>query len=331
MHNQVKIKKDFQMFYHHPDLVYLDNAATTLTPDIVVEAMNGYYHHYNANIHRGGHGIGAMATERYEQVRSQVVQYIHAPGTNNIVFTSGTTHGMNMLAQGLKHLLEPGDVILLTRMEHHANLLPWQRVVRETGAELRFVEFTDDYQFDMDSFDRLLDERVKIVSITHISNVLGTVVPIKEVCQKAKDMQAITIIDAAQSIAHMAVDVQDIGCDALVFSAHKMYGPTGVGVLYGTTALLEELVPYHLGGGIVREVREDSAIWNDIPARFEAGTPNIAGVIGLGAACEYMKDMGVTDVGDHEHTLMAYAIQQLATIPQVTMLSGKTHVSSVLS
>ncbi|PIR77485.1 MAG: cysteine desulfurase, partial [Candidatus Magasanikbacteria bacterium CG10_big_fil_rev_8_21_14_0_10_38_6] len=229
------------------------------------------------------------------------------------------------------HLLEPGDVILLTRMEHHANLLPWQRVVRETGAELRFVEFTDDYQFDMDSFDRLLDERVKIVSITHISNVLGTVVPIKEVCQKAKDMQAITIIDAAQSIAHMAVDVQDIGCDALVFSAHKMYGPTGVGVLYGTTALLEELVPYHLGGGIVREVREDSAIWNDIPARFEAGTPNIAGVIGLGAACEYMKDMGVTDVGDHEHTLMAYAIQQLATIPQVTMLSGKTHVSSVLS
>ena len=331
MHNQVQIKKDFQMFYHHPDLVYLDNAATTLTPDIVVEAMNGYYHHYNANIHRGGHGIGAMATERYEQVRSQVVQYIHAPGTNNIVFTSGTTHGMNMLAQGLKHLLEPGDVILLTRMEHHANLLPWQRVVRETGAELRFVEFTDDYQFDMDSFDRLLDERVKIVSITHISNVLGTVVPIKEVCQKAKDMQAITIIDAAQSIAHMAVDVQDIGCDALVFSAHKMYGPTGVGVLYGTTALLEELVPYHLGGGIVREVREDSAIWNDIPARFEAGTPNIAGVIGLGAACEYMKDMGVTDVGDHEHTLMAYAIQQLATIPQVTMLSGKTHVSSVLS
>jgi aspartyl-tRNA(Asn)/glutamyl-tRNA(Gln) amidotransferase subunit A len=268
------IKKHFPIFQNHPDLVYLDSASTTQTPQVVLDAMNSYYTNYRANIHRGVYKLSAEATEMYESARKVVAKFINAQ-FEEIIFTSGSTQGLNMLAGTLGSRLKSGDNVVLTRMEHHANLIPWQEASKRYGFEIRFIELTPGYE--LLAMNLPIDEHTKIVSFVHVSNTLGTVNPIENIIAQAKKVGAITIIDAAQSVAHMPIDVKKIDCDFLVFSGHKMYGPTGVGVVYGKRERLETLEPYMFGGDMIKEVTFEKATWHDIPWKFEAGTPNIAG------------------------------------------------------
>ncbi len=321
------IKKQFKIFVNHSDLVYLDNGATTLTPDSVVEKMNEYYNEFNANIHRGGHKLGVKATESYEGVRVKVADFVNAGSDKEIVFTSGTTHGLNILAFGLKLKIGKGDNIVLTRLEHHANLLPWQRLAKDSGAELRFIELLD-FEIDMDSAKSIIDENTKILSVAHISNVTGTLLPVEKLCRMAKGVGAVSIIDGAQSVGHRKIDVQKIGCDAFVFSAHKMYGPTGVGVLWAKEKLLNNMSPYMLGGGMISTASYNSFESGDLPNKFEAGTPNIAGVVGLGAAVEFVEEVLVES---EEKVLVSYAIGELLKIKNLKLIGCSDNFSSVVS
>lgn len=322
------IKSQFPIFQTHPDLVYLDSAATTQTPQVVLDAMNEYYTQYRANIHRGLYDLSAQATEEYENARKKVAKFIGAE-TQEIIFTSGTTHGLNFLARSLCKDLKPGDNIVLTQLEHHANLVPWQEYAREKGVELRFIEIATPalppeadkrndrpYELDLESVKKLIDENTKIVSFSLVSNVLGTstIASIPEVFELAKKVGAITVVDAAQAMAHMGPDVKVLDCDFLAFSGHKMYGPTGIGVLYGKKERLENLEPFFYGGDMVREVTYEKSSWADIPERFEGGTPNIAGAIGLGAAVDFIQSIGVLEIIDHEVHLQEKLFDELKKI-----------------
>jgi len=326
------IREQFKIFGNNPNLVYLDNGATTLTPDRVVKKMNEYYFDYNANIHRGGHHLGVRATESYEGVRVKVAGFINVDSKKEIIFTSGTTHGLNILAFGLRSKISKSDNIVLTRLEHHANLLPWQRLSRETGAELRFIELND-FEIDMDSAKSVIDENTKVVSIAHISNVTGTLVPVEKLCQMAKEVGAISIIDGAQSVGHRKIDVQKIGCDAFVFSAHKMYGPTGVGVLWAKEELLNTMEPYMLGGGMIDEANYNNFTAAQLPNKFEAGTPNISGVIGLGEAIGFVE----SEIDfEYENKLVDYAVAELLKIStsggkNLRLIGPVNNTSSVVS
>ena len=316
----VKLRRDFpileQAIHGDKKLAYLDNAATTQKPASVVCALCDYYQLCNANVHRSLHYLAEQATKRFEAARKSVARFIHAPDIKSIIFTRGTTESINVVAHGWgRKFLKEGDEIVLTEMEHHSNLIPWQQVAAATGAKLRFVPVLEDGTLDLADYRNLLSRRVQLVAFAHASNVLGTVNPVKQMTAEAHAAGALVLVDAAQSAPQRTVDVQDIGCDFLAFSGHKMMAPTGIGVLYGRTELLYEMDPFMFGGEMISRVTYDSATWADLPQKFEAGTPNIGGAIGLGAAVEYLESLGMDKVAAYEQELTQYTIQTLERIP----------------
>jgi len=295
--------------------VYFDNAATTQKPRAVINALVHYYENDNANVHRGLHMLSNRATDAFEAARAKVAGYLNAATPEEIVFTRGTTESINLVANawGNAHL-KPGDVILLTEMEHHSNLVPWQQLALRTGAQLRFIPLTDSGTLDLSQLDALLTPEVKLLSFTHISNFLGTINPAALLCAKARAVGAISVVDAAQSAGHMRVDVQSIGCDFLAFSGHKMCAPTGIGALYGRASVLEQTPPWQGGGEMILSVRYESSTYKQAPARFEAGTPNIAGAIGLGAAIDYLEAIGRDVLQAHDEALARDAYERIGAL-----------------
>lgn len=298
---------------------YLDSASSSLTPELVLAAMDEYYRTYRANVHRGMYKISEKATERFEEVRRKIADFIRA-NESEIVFTRGTTEGLNMVAHSLAKGLGAGDEVVMTVMEHHANLVPWQQFAKEYGFALKFIPITAEYQLDMDAAAKMITPAAKVVAVTYASNVLGTIVPVAELAKLAHAVGATVIVDAAQAAGHTQIDVRKWDCDFLALSGHKMFGPTGTGVLYGKKALLEKLAPMQYGGDMIKEVRFDDSTWNDTPWKFEAGTPNIAGVIGLGAAADYVRSVGVDRINTHEVALANEAITKLSEIPGVRII-----------
>ncbi len=318
-----RIRQDFPILsrqVHGKPLVYLDNAATPQKPRQVLEALTRYYTQTNANVHRGLHTLAEEATAAYEAVREQVARFIHAPSARSIVFTRNTTEAINLFANAWgRKFLTPGDQILLSEMEHHSNLVPWQLIAKATGATLSFLKITDDGRLRLDELDTLLTPRTKLVALTQMSNVLGTINPIEDIAKRVHARGALLLVDAAQSVPHLPVDVQRLGCDALAFSSHKMLGPTGVGVLYAREELLETMDPFLGGGEMISDVQLTSATWNEIPWKFEAGTPNIADVVAFGEALRYLEQLGMDQVQAHEQELTAYALKRLRELPGVTL------------
>jgi cysteine desulfurase/selenocysteine lyase len=318
------VREDFPILrqeVHGKPLIYFDNAATTQKPRAVIDAIAHYYEHDNANVHRGLHALSTRATEAFEKARARVAQYINAASPDGIIFTRGTTESINLVAQawGGKALGE-GDVILLTEMEHHSNLVPWQLIAERTGARLRFVPVNDDGTLALDELDSLLTKEVKLFAFTHVSNSLGTVNPVAGLCRKARSVGALTLVDAAQSAGHMPLDVQELGCDFLAFSGHKMCAPTGIGALYGRAEILEKVPPWHGGGEMIVSVTLEKSTFKKPPHRFEAGTPNIAGAIGLAAAIDYLEDIGRAAIYEHGARLADYAIARFADLPGMRIL-----------
>lgn len=307
------IRADFPILHtqvHDRPLVYLDNAATCQKPRVVIESERHYYETLNANIHRGVHLLSQRATDAYEASREAVRALLNAPATQDIIFTRGTTESINLVAQSWgRSTLRPGDEILVTHMEHHSNIVPWQLVCEQTGAVLKVVPIDERGVLELDAIDSLLTTRTRLFAMTHVSNALGTVNPVAALVARARQVGALTLIDGAQAIAHVAVDVQAIDCDFYAFSAHKLYGPTGVGVLYGRRELLEQMPPWQGGGDMISLVRFSGSRWNHLPYKFEAGTPNIAGGVALKAAIDYVRALGIEAIAAHEAELLEYANQ----------------------
>ena len=315
------IRKDFPIFeqkMHGKPLLYMDSTATTQKPVQVLDALEHYYRTYNANIHRGVYAIAEEATTRYEAVREKVARCLHARSHHEIVFTRGTTESINLVAYsyGRTHV-GPGDVILLTEMEHHSNLVPWQILAAERNATLRFIPIDGSGRLDLSGLDRLLEGPVKIVSLTHMSNVLGTINPVAEIARRAHARGAVVCVDAAQSLPHLGVDVRELDCDFLAFSGHKMLGPTGIGGLYGKRAILDAMPPFFGGGEMIREVRLEGSTWNDTPWKFEAGTMNIADTIAFGAAIDYVQAIGFEAITAHSRELTVETARLLGEIPGI--------------
>lgn len=317
------IRRDFPALerqVHGKPLVYLDNAATSHKPAAVLDALLDYYRRYNSNIHRGIHLLSEEATAAYEGARGKIAAFIGAPAPSTIVFTRNTTEAINLVAQGWgRRHVKAGDEILLTEMEHHSNLVPWQMLAQHTGATLRFIPVNDQGLLDLTTLPTLLTERTRMVAVTMMSNVLGTIPPVGTIIQAAHARGAVVLLDGAQAVPHLPVNVQGLDCDFLAFSAHKMLGPTGVGVLYGKPELLETMDPVLGGGDMIREVWLDRATWNDVPWKFEAGTPNIADVIAFGVAVEYLSRLGMANVHSHEQSLAAYALKALGAMDDVVI------------
>ncbi|MPQ24222.1 cysteine desulfurase SufS [Bacillus paralicheniformis] len=302
------------------DLVYLDSAATSQKPRVVIETLDEYYNSYNSNVHRGVHTLGTKATDGYEGAREKVRKFINAKSMQEIIFTRGTTTALNTVALSYARAnLKPGDEIVITPMEHHANIIPWQQAVKATGATLKYIPLQEDGTISLDDVRETVTENTKIVSAAHVSNVLGTINPIKEIAKIAHDNGAVMVVDGAQSAPHMKIDVQDLDCDFYTFSAHKMCGPTGVGVLYGKRALLENMEPAEFGGEMIDFVGLYESTWKELPWKFEAGTPIIAGAIGLGAAIDFLEDIGLDEILAHEHRLAAYALERFKELEGATV------------
>ena len=318
-----RIRQDFpilQRQVHGKPLVYLDNAATTQKPRQVIDALVNYYTRYNANIHRGIHALAEEATAAYEEVRARTARFINAPSSRSIVFTRNATEALNLVANAWGRTnLTPGDEILLTEMEHHSNLVPWQLIAKATGARLSFIGITDDGHLKLEEYERKLTPKTKLVALTHMSNVLGTVNPIERIIAQAHTQGAVVVIDAAQSAPQRRLDIQQLGCEFLAFSAHKMLGPTGVGILAAKEELLESMEPFLGGGEMISDVHLDHATWNEIPWKYEAGTPNIADVIAFGNALAYLERLGLERIQAHEQELLAYAIKRLGEIDDVVL------------
>lgn len=307
----------------HP-LVYLDSAATSHKPEQVIEAVSKYYRSYNSNVHRGVHTLGNYATEGYEGARQKVRKFINAESTKEIIFTRGTTTALNIVASSYARAnCKEGDEIVITPMEHHSNLIPWQQVAKITGATLKYIPLQEDGTVSLDDVRKTITTKTKVVSIVHVSNVLGTINPIKEITKIAHERGAVMVVDAAQSTPHKKVDVQDLDCDFFAFSGHKMCAPTGIGVLYGKQTLLENMEPVEFGGEMIDFVELHDSTWKELPWKFEGGTPIIAGAIGLGAAIDFLEEIGMENIEKHEHQLVAYALQQLATIEGFQMYGPK--------
>lgn len=311
-----KIRKDFPILdqiVNDEPLVYLDNAATTQKPKVVLEAVNRYYQEDNANVHRGVHTLAERATASYEGARETVRRFINASSTKEVLFTRGTTTGLNWIGRFAEEILEEGDEVLISIMEHHSNILPWQEACRKTGAKLVYV-YLKDGGLDLEDFRKKLTNRTKFVSIAHASNILGVINPVQEIAQLAHEKGAIVVVDGAQSVPHMKIDVQTLDADFFVFSGHKMAGPTGVGVLYGKEQYLNQMSPVEFGGEMIDFVYEQSATWKELPWKFEAGTPNMAGAIGLAAAIDYLEAIGMDAIERHEQDLIAYVFPKLQAI-----------------
>jgi len=325
LENCNEIQRDFPILQEKVNgkrLIYLDNTATTQKPDVVIDAMNEYYKKGNANVHRGVHLLAQRATEAYERAHEIVALFINA-SFEEVIFTKGTTESINLLAYSLAHTLQKGDEIVLSEMEHHSNIVPWQQVAKWKGAKIKYIPLTTDFRLDMEKAKELITEKTRIVSVAHMSNVLGTINPVKELANFAHNVGALMIVDAAQSVPHLHVDVKDLDCDFLCFSGHKMLGPTGIGVLYGKKEHLETMEPFLFGGDMISEVTYEDATWNDLPWKFEAGTPNIAEAVGLAKAIEYLQKIGMENIRAHDIYLTSYALEQLTKINRVTIIGPK--------
>ncbi|UCH64197.1 MAG: cysteine desulfurase [Fidelibacterota bacterium] len=316
---------------HGKPLVYLDNAATSQKPRQVIAAVTRYYEESNANVHRAIYELGERATNAYESARRKVAEFINAEDWRSIIFTRGTTEAINLVAYAWgRHNLGPGDEILITKMEHHSNIIPWQLLARDTGAALRYLPLTDDYTLDLKDMSKYITGSTRIVALVHQSNVFGTVNPVRDIVQQARAVGALILVDGAQSVPHFPVDVMQLGCDFLAFSGHKMLGPTGVGVLYARTDLLESMEPFHGGGEMISTVDLQRATWNQIPWKFEAGTPNIAQAVGLGAAIDYLNQLGMDRIADYSKQLTQYSREVLSQIPHITIYGHAPTSSSSL-
>ena len=330
-----KVKQDFpilQKSVRGRPLVYLDNGATSQKPNMVIEAVSNYYRATNANVHRGVHWLSESATAAYELARQNVQQFINAKSSREIIFVRGSTEAINLVAQtyGRKHL-GPGDEVLITEMEHHSNIVPWQILCEQTGATLQVVHIDEKGELLQEEFTRKLSEKTKLFAVTHISNALGTVNPLADLIKQAHRLNVPVLVDGAQAVPHQKVDVQALDADFYVFSGHKMYGPTGIGVLYGKLALLEEMPPYQGGGDMISSVSLTQAVYAKPPYRFEAGTPNIAGAIGLGAAAEYLQDLGLSRINAHEKALLAYGTEKLQEINGLRLIGTAAEKAGILS
>ncbi|MEK7544799.1 MAG: SufS family cysteine desulfurase, partial [Patescibacteria group bacterium] len=321
------LRHDFPIFNRringHP-LTYLDSASTSQKPKSVIDAIVNFYEHTNANIHRGIYPLSQEATQQYEETREAVRKFINARSTEEIIFTKNTSEGINLIAYtwGQKNI-KKGDIVLVSALEHHSNLVPWQMLCKKTGAELQVIPLNDDFGLDLDAAEKLLTEKVKLLAITHASNITGAITSIEKLTKKAREVGAKILLDGAQSAPHMKIDVQKFDCDFFAFSSHKMLGPTGVGVLYGKKELLESMPPFLFGGDMIKEVHQYEASWNDLPWKFEAGTPNIADVIVFKKALEYLENIGMEKVLEHDQMLLAYAKQKLAELPEIETYSPK--------
>lgn len=333
-----QVREDFPILHQqvgpHP-LIYLDNAATTHKPRAVIDTLTAYYERDNSNVHRGLHALSMRATDGYEAARVRVAKFLNAAAREEIVFTRGTTESINLVAQtwGVANV-KKGDVILITEMEHHSNLVPWQVLAQQTGATLRYLPVIgDDAEggLDLAALDRLLTPQVKIFAFTHISNTLGVINPIADLCARARAVGALTLVDAAQSSGHEPIDVQAIGCDFLAFSGHKMAGPTGIGVLYGRRALLDTMPPWQTGGGMISRVEYEQSAWKPSPERFEAGTPNVADAIGLHAAIDYIETLTRAEIAKHDYALASHALNVLSEVPGIRILGPRGHRSGLVS
>jgi cysteine desulfurase/selenocysteine lyase len=313
-------------------LVYLDNGATTQKPNAVIEAEREYYREYNSNVHRGVHALSQRATEAYEEARVKVQRYLNARSPEEIVFVRGTTEAINLVAQSYgRSRLQPGDEILISTMEHHSNIVPWQMLCEQTGAKLKVAPIDDAGQLVLEEYEKLLGPQTKLVGIVHLSNALGTINPVREVIERAHALGVPVLVDGAQSAGHLGVDVQALDCDFFAFSGHKVYGPTGIGVLYGKRELLQAMPPYQGGGDMIRYVSFERTEYNALPYKFEAGTPNIAGTIGLGAALDYLISIGLEKIAAHEHELLEYATQAISEVRGVRLIGAAREKASMLS
>ncbi|MFP2960388.1 SufS family cysteine desulfurase [Myxococcus sp. 1LA] len=330
-----QVRKDFPILHQEVrgrPLVYLDSAATAQKPQAVIDALVRFYQHDNANVHRGVHVLSERATEAYEGARETVRRFINARDVKEVVFVRGTTEAINLVAQtyGRKHI-GAGDEVLITQMEHHANIVPWRMLCEQTGAVLKVIPVDDRGELVLDAVDALLTERTRILAVTHVSNALGTVTPVKELTRRAHAKGIPVLVDGAQAVTHFPVDVQDLGCDFYAFSGHKMFGPTGIGVLYGRKEMLEALPPYQGGGDMILSVTMEKVTYNRVPYRFEAGTPNLEGAVGLAAAIRYLESLGMAHVAAHDRELLAYATQALEAVPGLRLVGTAREKTGVLS
>jgi cysteine desulfurase/selenocysteine lyase len=330
-----EVRRDFPILRQRVNgkpLVYLDNAATSQKPQVVIDRLRRYYEQDNANIHRGVHFLSERATEDYEGARRTVQSFLNAGDWSEIIFVRSATEAINLVAQtyGRTHV-HAGDEVLITAMEHHSNIVPWQMLCQEKGAHLRVAPISDSGELLLENFEQMLGPRTKIVSVSHVSNALGTVNPIGTMIEMAHRRKIPVLIDGAQAVPHLKVDVQALDCDFYVFSGHKVYGPTGIGILYGKSALLDAMPPYQGGGDMISSVTFEKTIYNRLPYKFEAGTPNIAGAIGLGAAIEYLQNLGVNNVAAYEHELLDYATQTISAVPGIRLVGTAPERAGVLS
>lgn len=329
------IRKDFPILatsVHGKPLVYLDNAATTQKPQCVLDTLMKYYREQNANIHRGVHFLSEVATFEYEKARGKVKNFLNAADNKEIIFTKGTTDSINLVAHSYgKTFINAGDEVIISAMEHHSNIVPWQLLCKERGAVLKVIPMNDEGELLLDEFEKMLSPKTKIVAVVYVSNSLGTINPIKKIIALSHANRTPVLIDGAQAVAHMKVDVRALDCDFFVFSGHKMFGPTGIGVLYGKQQWLEQMVPYQGGGDMIRSVTFENTTYNDLPFKFEAGTPNIAGGIGLGSAIDYIQKIGLEVITDYEQELLHYATEAIQSIPGLTMIGRAKEKASVIS
>ena len=333
--NVTAIRQDFPILrqrIHGKPLVYLDNAATTQKPQAVIDRLTRYYAEENANVHRGVHWLSERATEVYEEARATLQRFLNAAHAQEIVFVRGTTEAINLVAQSYgRPGVGAGDEIVISTMEHHSNIVPWQILCEEKGATLRIIPITDAGEMDLDAYEKLLTDRTRIVSVVHVSNALGTINPMQEIIRLAHRRRIPVLVDGAQATAHLKVDVQALGCDFYALSGHKMLGPTGIGVLYGTSSLLEAMPPYQSGGDMIRSVTFERTLYNTLPYRFEAGTPDIAGAVALASAIDYLNDAGLDRIAAHEHELLEYGTAALSQITGVRLMGTAREKAGILS
>ncbi len=317
---------------HGKPLVYLDNGASSQKPRAVIDAMVRYYEHDHSNVHRGVHTLSQRATDAFENAREKVRGFINAASDKEVIFVRGTTEGINLVARSYGDAnLKPGDEIIVTKMEHHANIVPWQMLCERTGATIKVLHFSDSGELNMQEFENLLSDKTKILALTHVSNALGTVNPIKDMVNKAHGAGAVVVVDGAQAVPHMQLDMQDLDCDFYTFSSHKMYGPTGIGILYGKEALLDTMPPYEGGGEMIKKVTFEETTYADLPHKFEAGTPSIAQTVGLGAAVDYLNSVGLDNIAVHEQDLLDYATERAAEVKGMRIYGTAKHKAGVFA
>ena len=328
------IREEFPILHQKingEDLVYLDNAASTQKPKAVINAIRDYYENDHSNVHRGVHTLSVRATEAYENAREKVSQFVNSPNKNQIIFTKGTTESINLIAGSLTNLIEKDDEILITAMEHHSNIVPWQELCKRTGAILKIIPINDDGEILIDKYTEMVTNKTKLVSVVHLSNTLGTINPIEEIIDTAKLNNAITVIDGAQSAGHLLVDVQELDCDFYLFSGHKVFGPTGIGVLYGKENILNQIDPYQFGGEMILKVTFDETTYNGLPHKFEAGTPNIAGAVGIGASIDFINSLDRELCHQYEMSLHDYALEKLEQFDDIRIIGKSSKKSAIIS